>query len=164
MGHNEFSLWAGKSVNRCKIWRLSLGEGISKSPGQSIRSREGERPLLSTLKASRSESVEVGQGGGDRKTVKENIVSLKQREDSLKEGCGHPCPLLSGRPPPTLHKASWERAASCPEGKARRTKLWISVIIFNLLEDFLSVQQHFLPETKLEAWDLGVAPADLIAE
>lgn len=129
-----------------------------------MKSREGERPLLSTLKASRSVSVEVGQDGGDRKTVKEDRVSLKQREDSLKEGCGHPCPFLPGRPPPTLHKASWELAALCPEGKARRAKLWISVIIFNLLEDFFSAHQHFLPETKLEAWGLGVTPAALIAE
>lgn len=129
-----------------------------------MQRREGERPLLSNLKASRSVSVEVGQGGGDRKTFKEDKVSLKQREDSLKEGCGHPCPFLPGRPPPTLHKASWDRVASCPEGKARRAKLWISVIIFNLLEDFLSAQQHFLPETKLEAWGLGVAPEALVAE
>lgn len=38
------------------------------------------------------------------------------------------------------------------------------VIIFNLLADFVSAQQHFLPETKLGIWGLGVAPAALIAE
>lgn len=38
------------------------------------------------------------------------------------------------------------------------------VIIFNLLADFVSARQHFLPETKLGAWGLGVAPAALTAE
>lgn len=135
---------------------------ITKLPGQSVKNREGKRIWLSTLEASRTVSVWLGQGGGDRETGREDFVSLK--EDSLKEGCVQSCSFLPGRPPPTLHKGSWEWAAACPEGKARKAKLLVSVIIFNLLAGFVSAQQHFLPETELEAWGLGVAPAALIAE
>lgn len=51
-----------------------------------------------------------------------------------------------------------------PRGEGKESKLVDLVIIFNLLADFVSAQQHFLPETKLGAWSLGVAPEALIAE
>lgn len=51
-----------------------------------------------------------------------------------------------------------------PRGEGKESKTVDLVIIFNLLADFVSAQQHFLPETKLGAWSLGVAREALIAE
>lgn len=43
-----------------------------------MKSREGKRTLLSIVKAGKTVSVGVGEGGGDRKTAKK-----ENREDSL---------------------------------------------------------------------------------
>lgn len=51
-----------------------------------------------------------------------------------------------------------------PRGEGKESKIVDLIIIFNLLVDFVSAQQYFLPETKLGAWSLGVAPTALIAE
>lgn len=66
----------------------------------------------------------------------------------------------------TTHRAQGILGAGSrtPRGEGKESRVVDLVIIFNLLADFISAQQHYLLKTKLGAWDLGVAPTALIAE
>lgn len=109
--------------------------------------------MLSILNAGRTVGVGVGECGGERKTAKkENIVSLGQRGQPLKKKgvINHAHFSLHGYLPfCTRHPGS--RQPPALRGRRGGQSCVSSSIIFNLLANFISAQQHFLPETKLEA-------------
>lgn len=122
--------------------------GIRELLGQSVKSREGKRTWLSTLKAGRTVKMGVGEGGGDRKPgQKEGSVPQTERGQTLKKGVVNQAQSSLGGHLPCYTWHSGSRQPHAQRGRQGEQSCGSCSIIFNLLADFMGAQQHFLLET-----------------